>query len=59
VLVFLGIPLAAGYVTRVLGERRRGQEWYEDTFLPTMTGTTISRHAEPSGMLHLDERVTK
>jgi ACR3 family arsenite transporter len=36
VLVFLGIPLVAGYLTRVLGERRRGQEWYEGTFLPRL-----------------------
>ena len=36
VLVFLGIPLAAGYLTRVLGERRRGRDWYEDQFLPRL-----------------------
>jgi len=34
VLVFLGIPLAAGYLTRVAGERARGREWYEGRFLP-------------------------
>ncbi|MGI5151933.1 ACR3 family arsenite efflux transporter [Plantactinospora sp. CA-294935] len=34
VLIFLGIPLLAGYLTRRLGERRRGRVWYEDTFLP-------------------------
>jgi ACR3 family arsenite transporter len=34
VLIFLGIPLVAGYLTRTLGERRRGREWYEQTFLP-------------------------
>jgi ACR3 family arsenite transporter len=34
VLVFLGIPLAAGYLTRRLGEARRGREWYEQRFLP-------------------------
>lgn len=34
VLVFLGIPLAAGYLTRVWGERTRGVEWYETRFLP-------------------------
>jgi ACR3 family arsenite transporter len=34
VLVFLGIPLAAGYLTRTLGERARGREWYESTVLP-------------------------
>jgi ACR3 family arsenite transporter len=34
VLVFLGVPLAAGVATRVVGERRRGREWYEERFLP-------------------------
>ena len=34
VLVFLGIPLAAGYLTRRWGERTRGVEWYETRFLP-------------------------
>ena len=34
VLIFLGIPLAAGFLTRTLGERARGREWYESTLLP-------------------------
>ena len=34
VLIFLGIPLLAGYLTRTLGEKRRGREWYENRFLP-------------------------
>lgn len=34
VLIFLGIPLLAGALTRTVGERRRGTEWYEDRFLP-------------------------
>jgi ACR3 family arsenite transporter len=34
VLVFLGVPLVAGFLTRTLGERRRGREWYETRFLP-------------------------
>jgi ACR3 family arsenite transporter len=34
VLVFLGIPLVAGYLTRTLGERARGREWYEERVLP-------------------------
>jgi len=34
VLVFLGIPLVAGYLTRRWGERSRGVDWYETRFLP-------------------------
>ncbi|TCP42092.1 ACR3 family arsenite transporter [Tamaricihabitans halophyticus] len=34
VLIFLGIPLVAGYLSRRLGERRNGRAWYETQFLP-------------------------
>jgi ACR3 family arsenite transporter len=34
VLIFLGIPLVAGYLTRRLGERAKSREWYEATLLP-------------------------
>jgi ACR3 family arsenite transporter len=34
VLIFLGIPLLAGFLTRTIGEARKGTEWYEQTFLP-------------------------
>ena len=34
VLIFLGIPLVAGFLTRVIGERTKGLEWYENTFIP-------------------------
>jgi len=34
VLIFLGVPLVAGYLTRLWGERTRGVEWYEGKFLP-------------------------
>lgn len=34
VLIFLGIPLLAGYLTRMVGLRRRGADWYERAFLP-------------------------
>lgn len=36
VLIFLGVPLLAGYLTRRIGERSRGREWYEATFLPRL-----------------------
>ncbi|GAA3877918.1 ACR3 family arsenite efflux transporter [Leifsonia kafniensis] len=37
VLIFLGIPLLAGYLSRVIGERRRGRTWYEERFLPAVS----------------------
>lgn len=36
VLVFLGIPLLAGYATRRLGERAKGRAWYESVLLPRL-----------------------
>ena len=37
VLVFLGIPLLAGALSRIVGERTRGRHWYETTFLPRIS----------------------
>lgn len=34
VLIFLGVPLIAGYLSRRLGERAKGRRWYESNFLP-------------------------
>lgn len=36
VLIFLGIPLLAGYLSRRLGERAKGRQWYETKFLPAV-----------------------
>ncbi len=41
VLIFLGIPLAAGFLTRRIGLRRRGREWYETRFLPRLSPVTL------------------
>ena len=37
VFIFLGIPLVAGYLSRVWGERVKGVEWYETVFLPKIS----------------------
>ncbi|MDO8389097.1 MAG: ACR3 family arsenite efflux transporter [Actinomycetota bacterium] len=34
VLIFLGVPLLAGFLTRTFLERAKGTEWYEGRFLP-------------------------
>jgi ACR3 family arsenite transporter len=34
VIIFLGVPLALGLVTSVMGRSRRGDAWYEREFLP-------------------------
>jgi ACR3 family arsenite transporter len=41
VLIFLGIPVAAGALTRVTLVRRKGVEWYEGKFLPRLGPTAL------------------
>lgn len=36
VLIFLGIPLLAGYLSRRIAEKTKGHDWYEARFLPTV-----------------------
>ena len=36
VLVFLGVPLVAGVLTRFVGEKSRGRDWYEARFIPVV-----------------------
>jgi len=34
VLIFLGIPLLLGFLTRQIGVSRKGRDWYDNTFAP-------------------------
>jgi ACR3 family arsenite transporter len=37
VLIFLGIPLAFGFLTRRIGIKRKGADWYNTTFIPKIS----------------------
>ena len=41
VLIFLGIPLAAGYLTRRILVARRGAAWYDGVFMPRFGPTAL------------------
>lgn len=37
VLIFLGIPLLLGALSRILGEKLKGRQWYESKFIPVIS----------------------
>jgi arsenite transporter len=41
VLIFLGVPLAAGFLTRLSLICAKGNEWYENRFIPRLGPTAI------------------
>ena len=41
IAVFLGIPFAAGILSRYVGTRTKGEEWYEEAFAPAISPLTL------------------
>ena len=41
VMLYLGVPFAAGALSRVLLARWKGQQWYENVFLPRISPLTL------------------
>ncbi|HUZ02715.1 MAG TPA: ACR3 family arsenite efflux transporter [Thermomicrobiaceae bacterium] len=41
VLIFLGIPLVAGFLTRLFLGRAKGNDWYDGVFIPRIAPTAL------------------
>ena len=41
IVVFLGIPFAGGFLTRYIGTRTKGEEWYDEEFIPKIDSLTL------------------
>ncbi len=41
VFIYLGIPFIAGLITRIIGLKTKGEEWYTERFIPKISPLTL------------------
>jgi ACR3 family arsenite transporter len=41
IVIFLGIPFAAGFLTRYVGTRVKSEQWYDEEFIPLIDPLTL------------------
>ena len=41
VFIYLGIPFLGGMITRIIGIRSKGKDWYENVFIPKISPLTL------------------
>ncbi|MEY7847722.1 ACR3 family arsenite efflux transporter [Natrarchaeobius sp. A-rgal3] len=41
IAIFLGLPFAGGILSRYVGTATKGEQWYDETFVPTISPVTL------------------